>query len=119
MRSTPKPPSVSQPPPLPPPVPKHPEQSGSNSAKDTDDRIKWILAAAITAGILTAVFLIPLMLLRSNGGGSADGKDDRARVKGAVAMSIDNGISKAMAAPESLPAQPSPVTTTRLWNPPT
>ena len=111
MRSTPKPPSVSQPPPLPPPVPKHPEQSGSNSAEDKDDRIKWILAAAITAGILIAVFLIPLMLLRSNGSGGNGGKDVGSRVKGAAALSIDNGTSKAMDAPKSLPTRPSPVKT--------
>ena len=105
MRSTPKPPSISKPPPLPPVIAKSRELPDT---KDTDHKIKWILAAAISAGILIALFLIPLMLLSSNGGGSADGKDDGARVKGAVALSIDNGTSNA---PQSLPAQASPATT--------
>ena len=105
LRSTPKPPSISKPPPLPPVIAKNRELPDT---KDTYHKIKWNLAAAISAGILIALFLIPLMLLSSNGGGSADGKDDGARVKGAAALSIDNRTSNA---PQSLPAQASPATT--------
>ena len=107
MRSTPKPPSISKPP----PVRQHREQAGTVSAEDKDNKIKWILAAAISTGILIALFLIPLMLRSSNGGGSAGGKDEGARVKGAAALSIDNGTSKATDAPQSLPAPASPATT--------
>lgn len=99
------------PPALPPPVPKQREQADTGSGENTDHQIKWILAAAISAGILIAVFLIPLLLLRSNGGSSADGKVVGARVKGAAALSIDNGTSNA---PQSLPAQASPPTTNPL-----
>lgn len=111
LRSTSKLPSISKPPPLPPPVPKHREQADLGSAEDTDHKINWILAAAISAGILMALFMIPVMLLSSNGGGRTDGKDVGSRVRGAVTLSIDNGTSKAMDAPQSLPTQPSPVTT--------
>jgi Mg-chelatase subunit ChlD len=107
MRSTPKPPSISKPP----PVGKHREQAGTVSAEYKDDKIKWILAAAISAGILISLFLIPLMLLSSNGGGSAGGKDEGARVKGAAALSNDNGTSKGTDEPQSLPAPEGPATT--------
>ena len=110
MRSTPKPTSTSQPPPLPPPVPNHREQADLGSAEDTDKKIKWILAAAISAGILLALFLIPLLLRSSNGGGSSGGNDTGAPVKGAAALSVDNGTPKAKDTPQSLPIPASPAT---------
>jgi len=103
---------------LPPPVPKHREQGDISSADDTDPKIKWILAAAISAGILIALFLIPLMLLSSNRGGKTDGIDAGAPVKGAAALSIDNGTSKETDAPQSLPTRPSPATTAPVAEPP-
>ena len=111
MRSTPRPPSFPRPPALLPTVPKQREQSHTGSAENTDPKIKWILAAAISAGIMIALFLIPLMLVGSNGGGKNDGKATGAPVKGAVALSIDSGKSKAADAPQSLQAQTEPATT--------
>jgi len=110
LRSTPKPTSTSQPPPLPPPVPKQREQGDTGLAEDTDHKIKWILAAAISAGILIALFLIPLMLVSSNGGDKTDGIDAGAPVKGAAALSTDNGTSKTTDATRSLPNPASPAT---------
>jgi len=118
LSSTPNPPFASQPPPLPPPVPKHREQADIGSAEDTDHKIKWILAAAIFAGILIALFTIPVMLHSSNGGGRTDGIDAGAPVKGAAALSIDNGTSKETVAPQSLPTRPSPATTATVVEPP-
>ena len=117
MRSTPKPPSFSKPPLLPPPVPKHREPVERGSVDDTDHKIKWILVAAISAGILLALVLIPLMLLSSNGGSGTAGLDAGAPVKRAAALSIDNGISKETDASQSSPAQTGAVPTAPVVDP--
>jgi len=62
--------------------------------------------------------MIPVMLLSSNGGGKTDGIDTGAPVKGAAALSIDNGTSKETDAPQSLPTRPSPATTAPVVEPP-
>ena len=107
LKSTPNPSRLTQPPPLPPPLPKNQQPSMMDSAQDTDQKAKWILLVAIAAGIILALFFIPLILGRLNSGGSStDGEAPSAHAKSAAALSIDNDVTKAPTASPSFPNEP-------------
>jgi hypothetical protein len=78
-----------------------------DSAEDTDQKANWILLAAIAAGIILALFFIPLILGRlSGGGGSVEGEAASPHVKSAAALSVDNDETKATTASPSFPNIP-------------
>lgn len=105
MKSTPNPSRPTQPPP---PLPKHHQPSMMDAAQDTHQKAKWILLAAIAAGIILALFFIPLIFGPLNGGGgSTDDEAASAHGKSGAALSVDNEVTKAKTASQSFPNEPA------------